>query len=266
MTSIISIDNKIVKLTASLSEKKYRDKEGLYIIEGPNPVKEALDSKRKARFIFIKAESYSDEVIDIANRAESMGLAVYELSDAVFAKAAQSQNPQGVLGVFEKPHIKRDEFFEIANGKNLLLIDRLQDPRNIGTILRTAEAAGFAGAVFIKGSGDPFSPKAVRAAAGASERFPILFTESAGDALAMLKAKGKKIFATAMNANTKYYDADLAKDCVIVISNEGNGVSKEIYENADCIIKIPMSGKTESLNAAMAAGIIMFESRRQQND
>ena len=77
---------------------------------GPNPVKEALDSKRKARFIFIKAESYSDEVIDIANRAESMGLAVYELSDAVFAKAAQSQNPQGVLGVFEKPHIKRDEF------------------------------------------------------------------------------------------------------------------------------------------------------------
>ena len=253
-------------MVASLSEKKYRDSEGLYILEGPNMIKEALRNSGKARFIFLRAESTSDEARAIAENADENGLAVYEVSDSVYSKISQTETPQGILSVLEKPQQNRESFFMNCEGKNLLVIDRVQDPGNIGTLLRTAEAAGMGGAVVIKGSGDPFSPKAVRAASGATERLPIIFTESANDCLALLKAKGKKIFATAMAGSTVYYKADLRQDAAIVVSNEGNGASNEILEGADEIISIPMDGKTESLNVAMASGIIMFESRRQRND
>ena len=266
MISITSLDNRIIKMAAGLSEKKYRDREGAYILEGPNMIREALEMHGKARFIFIRAESSSDEARNIAEKADALGLAVYELSESAFNKIAQTETPQGILAVFEKPKISREEFFEKCGERNLLVIDRVQDPGNTGTLLRTAEAAGFGGAIFIKGSGDPFSAKAVRAASGSTERFPIIFTESAGDTLALLKNHKKKIFATAMNADKIYYDADIARNCAIVVGNEGNGASDEILSGADEILSIPMDGKTESLNAAVASAIIMFESRRQRND
>lgn len=266
MTSITSLDNRIVKMAASLSEKKYRDREGAYIIEGPNMIREALTDRGKARFIFLRAESASDEAIEIAKSADEQGLAVYELSETVFNKVSQTESPQGIVAVFDKPDNSREKFFEACRDRNVLVIDRVQDPGNIGTLMRTAEAAGFGGAVFIKGSGDPFSAKAVRAASGSAERLPMIFTESANDTLALLKSNGKKIFATAMNARQLYYRADLKKNIALVVSNEGNGASEDILNGADEIICIPMDGKTESLNVAMASGIIMFESRRQRND
>ena len=266
MKTITSLDNSIVKMVSSLAEKKFRDREGLYILEGPSRIAEALDANGKARFIFIRAESSSEEARSLAEKADAKGLAVYEVSDSVFKKLSQTETPQGILAVLEKPSYARDDFFKACLGKNLLVLDRVQDPGNIGTLLRTAEAAGFGGAVVIKGSGDPFSPKAVRAASGATERFPIIFTESANDTAAMLRSKGKRIFATAMDGATIYYKADLRKDAAIIVSNEGNGASLEILEAADEILSIPMDGKTESLNAAIASGIIMFESRRQNHD
>ena len=266
MKTITSLDNQIVKMAASLSEKKYRDREGAYILEGPNMIREALENSGKARFIFLRAESASAEANEIAKRADEQGLAVYEVSDSVYDKVSQTETPQGILAVFEKPTQSRESFFKACENKNLLVIDRVQDPGNIGTLLRSAEAAGLAGAIVIKGSGDPFSPKAVRAASGATERFPIIFTESANDTLAILKSNGKKVFATAMSGSTVYYKADLRKNAAIVVSNEGNGASKEILDGADEILSIPMEAKSESLNVAIASGIIMFESRRQRND
>ncbi len=253
-------------MAASLSEKKYRDREGLYILEGPNMISEALENSGKARFIFLRAESTSDEAREIADNADAQGLAVYEVSDSVYTKVSQTETPQGILAVLEKPQHSRESFLGNCADKNLIVIDRVQDPGNIGTLLRTAEAAGMGGAVVIKGSGDPFSPKAVRAASGATERFPIIFIESPNDCLALLKANGKKVFATAMAGSTVYYKADLKKNAAIVVSNEGNGASQEILDGADEIISIPMEGKTESLNVAVASGIIMFESRRQRHD
>ena len=266
MKTITSLDNQIVKMAASLSEKKYRDREMAYILEGPNMIREVLEQSRKARFIFLRAESESVEARQLAEKADKSGLAVYEVSDSVFRKLSQTENSQDILAVINKPQLTRDEFFDSAKSKNILVIDRVQDPGNIGTILRTAEAAGFAGALVIKGSGDPFSPKAVRAASGSTERLPIIFAESANDAIAILKTHNKKVYATAMKATKIYYEADLSEDVAIVVSNEGNGASKEVLEAADEILSIPMEGKTESLNVAIASGIIMFESRRQRHD
>lgn len=261
MTVITSTDNRIVKLAASLSEKKYRDREGLYIVEGPNLVRELLENG-KARFIFIRAESASEEAMEIAERADESGLAVYKVNDSVFSKVTQTETPQGILAVFEKPSRSREDFFKIAGDKNILVVDRVQDPGNVGTLLRTCEAAGFAGAMIIKGSGDPFSPKAVRASAGSSARLPLIFAESINDGAALLKKNGKRLIATDMKGKA-FWDADLAKNCALTVSNEGNGASGELLKLADEIISIPMTGQVESLNAAIACGIIMFESRRQ---
>lgn len=265
ITVITSADNRTVKMAASLSEKKYRDREGLYLAEGPNLVRDAL-SVGKARFIFLKAESESEEAAALAGEADSKGLAVYRVSNTVFGKISDTNTPQDILAAVEKPQITRDSFFEACGDGNVLVLDRVQDPGNVGTLLRSAEAAGFRGALVVKGSGDPFSPKAVRASASSCMRLPLILAESISDALAILKSRGKRVFASAMNEGTVYYRADLRKNAALVVSNEGNGASGELLEAADEILNIPMSGEVESLNAALAAGVIMFESRRQQNE
>lgn len=261
--NITSTDNRIVKLTASLAEKKYRDKEKLYIIEGPNLVREALENGGRLRFIFTRAEQISSEAEAIAADAEEKGLAVYYASDNVFAKLSQTDNSQGILAVAEKELPSEAEFFENCRGRNILVLDRIQDPGNMGTLLRTAEAAGMAGVVLTKGCVDPFSPKTVRASAGSVTRLPMFFADDAAQTAALLKKAGKRLCVCVMNADCVYWDADLSKDVAILIGNEGNGVSDEFISLADIKIEIPMEGRIESLNAGLAGGLVMYETMRQ---
>jgi len=262
--NISSTENKIVKLTASLSEKKYRDKEACYIIEGPNLVREAILQGGRVRFIFTGAEQESDEVREIVHLALEKGLAVYETSGNVFAKISQTQSPQGILAVMEKPHCTVESFFAAVGDKNVLVLDRVQDPGNMGTLLRCAEAAGMGGVVIVKGCGDVFSPKTVRAAAGSIARVPLYFAAGPAEAVSLLRSSGKRICATAMEGSIDYYNCNFKGDCAIVIGNEGNGVDADFLIGADEIISIPMEGLIESLNAGLAGGIIMYEAMRQQ--
>lgn len=265
MQVISSKDNRIIKDAASLSEKKNRDELGLYLIEGPNIVKEAMEEGGRVRFIFTRAGEQSDEIADILRIADEQDLAAYELTSDVFAKVTHTDNPQGIAAVFEKRQIDQNEFFEKAGSGNIAVLDRLQDPGNVGTILRTAEAFGFCGIVLMKGTADVYQPKIVRAAAGSLLRLPLLFLDSADEAVKLLTAHGKKIFAAAMNGKTILSDADLFSDAAVVIGNEGNGVCESFIENAETL-SIPMEGKTESLNAAIAAATIMYESLRQRRN
>ena len=149
-------------------------------------------------------------------------------------------------------------------GGNYVVLDRLQDPGNIGTILRTADAAGFDLAVFMKGTADPFSPKVVRSATGSLFRLPMVFVKDAEELAELVHSAGKRLIATAMDAEKAYYDCDLEKDAAIIIGNEGNGISPELMMRADEKIMIPMAGNTESLNVAVAAGILMYERIRRR--
>lgn len=146
----------------------------------------------------------------------------------------------------------------------MIVLDRLQDPGNIGTILRTADAAGFCGAILIKGTADIFSPKIVRATAGSLFRLPVFMAESPEQAINMLRKYGKKIICTAPDCCNNYYDVDMQNDAAVIIGNEGNGVSDEFLIKSDYLVKIPMQGTIESLNAAVSAGILMYESVRQR--
>ena len=180
---IHSKDNKTVKLAASLAEKKHRDALGAYLIEGPNLVREALQQGVRIQFIFTGAGALNQqqEIQDILSLAEDSDSAVCVLSEDCFAKIATSQTPQPIMAVAEKRTWQMRDVF--SPGGNVLVLDRIQDPGNLGTLLRTAEATGFAGALIVKGGADPYGPKAVRAGAGCVFRFPLLLCESPAEAL-----------------------------------------------------------------------------------
>ena len=168
---------------------------------------------------------------------------------------------QGILAIVKKPEISK-EMFASEQGSNFVVLDRLQDPGNIGTILRTADAAGYRLAVVMKGTAAVFSPKTVRAATGSLFRMPVVSMASAKELAEFTGAAGKKLTATCLDARRWYYDEDLTHDIALIIGNEGNGISRDLIESSDIQIKIPMQGNIESLNAAVAAGVLMYEAMR----
>ena len=246
-----------------MSEKKYRDELGLYLLEGPNIVKEAMEEGGRVRFIFTRAGADSAEISDILETAEKENLAAFELTQDVFAKVTHTDNPQDVAAVFVKRQITTEEFFEETGDGNVLVLDRLQDPGNVGTVLRAAEAFGFKGVICVKGTADVYQPKVVRAAAGSLLRLPIIFTNDAAETLKLLEENNKKIYTTAMNGKTSTFNANLADKSAIIIGNEGNGADELFLAKAETL-SIPMDGQTESLNAAVAAAVVMYESLRQR--
>ncbi|MCR4805074.1 MAG: RNA methyltransferase [Clostridia bacterium] len=259
---IVSPDNKAVKLAASLAEKKHRDALGMYLVEGPNLVREALQQGIPIRFIFTGAEALSRraEIEEILQLAENSGSAVCVLSERVFGKVSDTQTAQGIAAVCLKKAWREEDLF--FPGSCVLVCDRIQDPGNLGTLLRTAESCGFSGALLLKGCADPYGPKAVRSSAGCVFRFPVLLCESAGEALDMLARQRKRVW-TAHMEGAPCWEAPLGKDIALVVGNEGNGADDAFLKGADRV-SIPMEGQAESLNAAVACGILMYESLRQR--
>lgn len=270
MKRVTSRDNRICKLCSRLGTKKYRDREGLYIAEGPNLVKELLGSGR-LRYVVLE-EGFSERTADFekgffekASAGEdgrTDGPEIVEMPEKLFRDVADTVFSQGILGIVERDEPAEDDFFEHVGNGNVVVLDRLQDPGNVGTIIRTADAACYRGVIAMKGCVDIFSPKVVRAAAGSVFRVPVLFADTPSEAARLLKSHGKKILATSLDTDIRYYDVDMKKDTALIIGNEGNGICPEFFELADTLVTIPMGGVIESLNASVAAGILMYEAMR----
>ena len=252
---ISSKDNKIYKELVKLNQKKYRDEIGKYLVEGENLLFEAI---RYGHLI--------DKVIlrEDAVFAYDMKTVTYKLSHNLFSQVADTKTSRGVMAVIKKKVTGISDFGRLCDAKdNLVVLDRLQDPGNIGTVIRTAEGAGYRGVICIRGTADVYSPKVVRAAAGALFRVPILYISSTDELFELVKKLNKKLTVSILEGDYKYYNVNLKEGVVLVIGNEGNGCSAEIVEAADCRVTIPMAGELESLNAAVAAGILMYEAVRQ---
>ncbi len=254
---IHSKDNRIFKECQKLSQKKYRDREGLYLIEGFNLMQEV---PRGDLCCMVLREGVSPAGLPEAD--------TYVMDGKLFDRLAQTETSQGVIAVVRK-HVWSIEKLRAETGQNsnFVVLDRLQDPGNIGTIIRTAEGAGYAAVIAVKGTADIYSPKTIRAAAGSVFRIPIVHVEDNRELMSLAAGLGKKLVVTSLDTDTLYFDADLSRSVALVIGNEGSGVSRELMEMADVKVRIPMEGSLESLNASVAAGILMYEAERvKQNN
>lgn len=261
---ITSEANPIYKAAAQLKQKKYRDAGMKYLIEGPNLIREALQNGGEIELI-IQSEDFREETLDNKDfRMEDFPMAV--MAPALFRRLSDTETPQGIMAVVKKRVYRRSEFFSPGQSgtSNIIVLDRLQDPGNIGTILRTADAAGYLGAILMKGTADIYSPKIVRAAAGSLFRLPVLAADTPTEVIGLLKQHKKNIVCTAPAGDRFYYDVDLKENAAVIIGNEGNGACDEFLKHSDFLVKIPMEKKIESLNAAVSAGILMYESVRRK--
>lgn len=263
ITRITSKDNLMLRRMKKLESKKFRDKMGLFVLEGITVLKEAIEEGIGIEFV-IYSDSFAEnpESAAMIDKLQEEKVNIYSVDNRLFASVSGTETPQGIIAAVEKPEWNADEI--LAEGTNIIVLDRVADPGNMGTIIRTAEAAGFSGILAIKGSTDIYGGKVSRSAAGALMRMPVLYADSPQDAVEMLKSKGKKIVCTDPRSDKNYYDVDLSKDAAIVIGNEAAGVCEELFGCADISVGIPMEGKTESLNAAIAASVMMYESLRQK--
>lgn len=253
---ITSKDNEIVKHIRKLRDKKSRDEFGEFVIEGVKMIEEAVREKAKIKMVVVCEETSQDPIQkDVLYKIAKEKL-VY-VNSKVFKMLTDVTTPQGILAVVEKNNQNEIDF-----SKDLyLVLDNIQDPGNMGTILRTADSIALTQIIVPKGNADPYNPKVVRSTMGAIFRVNVIEVEDLAKTIKEMKKHKLQIFATDLATNDTIYDVNYKKS-VIVIGNEGNGVSKEILELADKRIKIPMPGKTESLNAAVATGIILYNAIR----
>ena len=235
-------------------KKKYRDESGLYLLEGIKPLEDALDMGIELRTIFVRDD------VDI--HGVFPGEKTVILDRELFSRLSETRTSQGVIAVAEKNSYDEESFAAAVSPGNILIMDRLQDPGNIGTIIRTAEAAGYKGIVMMAGSGDVYAPKVVRAAAGSLFRMPIINICSVAEAVRMMERLDKKIVVTCLDTQLSCFAADMTEDIALVIGNEGRGVSEGFMDASHMKVKIPMAGSIESLNAAVAAGILMYQSQK----
>ena len=245
-------NQKIKKLRALNSKRKERKESGLFTAEGIKILREAPAELIKEVFV---SESFET---DAAELLAAKGITQYEvIADSLFKSICDTQTPQGVITVFCQPVCTESEFFSRRDPFYLVLED-VQDPGNVGTIIRTAEGAGVQGIILSAGCADVFSPKTIRSTMGSVFRVPLFFTEDAVSAVKKLKELGVQTYAAMPLASAEYDEPDYKGGTAILIGNEGNGLSDEISAEADVALRIPMEGRLESLNAAIASAILMY--------
>ena len=259
MQIITSKDNENIKSIKKLKERKYRDLNNEYIIEGIKILKEAIQEKAVIKKIVICEECLANNIIDEKLLYEIAKYDCLYVSKKIFEGLTDVSKPQGILAVVEKNNKKDINY----NEDIIVASDGLQDPGNLGTILRTLDSANLSQVVVSKDTVDAYNPKVVRSTMGAIFRVNIVETENLKETLKEMKRHKYKVMCTDLTASKNIYEIDYNKK-ILVIGNEANGISKELLDMADEKIIIPMLGKTESLNASVATSIIVYEYVRRK--
>ncbi|MBO4261298.1 MAG: RNA methyltransferase [Clostridia bacterium] len=258
---ITSTKNETVRSLKKLELRKYREETHSFFMEGPHGVKEGLLCGAKLLQLVVNSDAAGVEECEILiKHANAKRIPVIELSAQAFNYVCDTETPQGIGGVFELP-----ASFEVGKGECVLLLENLQNPGNMGTILRTADAAGFSGVICSKGCVDVFNPKTVRSTSGSLFRIPIAQCKETGPELSkVLMQKGFKVIAAHPRGGVSYIDEGFEGKVCIVIGNEANGISDEMLKTCSGLVTIPMPGGAESLNASVAAALMIYEAARKK--
>ncbi len=253
-----SSNAQIKNITALQKLSKERKRQGLFVAEGR---KMCLEAPRQLMEKLYVTESYAAE----NSLEEFAGVSVELVKDSVFHAMAETKTPQGILALMKREDRRLSDV--LAGGKEaplILALENLQDPGNLGTILRSSEGAGVSAVLLSPGCVDIYSPKVTRSTMGSLFRVPFVLSEDFLGDLAELKKRGVTRYAAVLEKSRVYTEPDYASPCAFLIGNEGNGLSHEAVALADERIRIPMGGKLESLNASVAASLLIYEARRQR--
>ncbi len=249
-----------VKLQTS---RRLRQKAGKIALEGPNLVDEALSAGLEAEAVFFNDEYYTYESKFITSRL-SAGAGLYVMPINLFKKISDTETPQPVAAIFKFERPGYGGILDPVPGLAVLL-DRIQDPGNMGTMIRTAAAVGTDTVYYTSGSTDPYGPKVLRATAGAVFHLRLEQVADPFQLIFDLQQKGVQVAAAAAGAEKLYWQADFKPPSVLVVGNEAGGVAEELLSRVDLSVAIPLRGPVESLNAAVASAVILYEIVRQRS-
>ncbi len=255
---ITSMSNARIKQVTQLMQRaKVRNERDLFVIEGVKLFEEA--PKERIREVYL-SESFYEKWED---KALLQGHAYEIVSDDVFQKMTDTVHPQGILCTVAQFHDTLEDMMQGANPL-LLIGENLQDPGNLGTLIRTGEGAGVDGVILTRESVDLYNPKVIRSTMGSIFRMKTIYIEDIVQVLGQLQEAGVRVYAAHLSGMTYYTDTNFQGPTAFLIGNEARGLEECTAQQANDYVKIPMSGQVESLNAAMAAGLLVYEARRQR--
>lgn len=260
---ITSLSNPLVKEIRALQLKKHRDETGLFIAEGQKLVRDAVDGGWIVEMLAYSSASANDPAIGaLAAETKAGGGAVLEVSAQVLEKITRRENPQNAVGVFKQRFAPESAIGR--EGTTWVALDRVRDPGNLGTILRTSDAAGVAGVVLIGAHCDPFGLEAVRATMGSIFHVPIVRTTEDGF-LAQVKRAGARLIGTHLTAAAiDFREADYRQPLILLMGNEQQGLTDRLATACDQLVRIPMRGKADSLNLAVSTALMIYEALRKE--
>lgn len=259
-TYIESRNNSRIRILKKLKERKHRMREGLYLVEGFRLLEEAFKAGKKVEAVLYERGKEEELARYITPYATDTEMILTE--NDVIRELSSTVHPQGIIGVLPLEDSSSKEIFFSDTTKDILLyLDGLQDPGNLGTIIRSAHASGARGILLGRGTVDPYNEKVIRSSMGSIFHLPIY--HQGEETLEKFLDAGYHLAVTSLLAKRTIFQEDLTGNLIIAIGNEGSGISEEIEEKADVLLKIPMPGGAESLNAAVAASIVLFERVRQ---
>ena len=256
---ITSSDNTIIKHVRALSQKNSRDKFEQFFVEGYRIVKDAFDNGCTFKYLLV-SDNIADNIKEFLNEIENIPL--YTIKDSLFKQISDTDTPQGILAVLNKKEYNLENILD-SNENFLVLLENIQDPGNMGTIIRTADAAGVRGVIVSKGCVDIYNPKVLRSTMGSIFHLSIIKVDDFDGYIDKLKQNEYNLFGAHLKGITNYFEVDMKGKVGIIIGNEANGITDDIAQKCK-LIKIPMFGSTESLNASVSAGVIMYEYVRQK--
>lgn len=255
---ITSTSNPQVKRLLQLQNKtKARNEEKVFVVEGVRMFSEVPENDVEK--VYISESLYNRKKQDL--KFERFPYEI--LSDSVFKHVSDTKTPQGILCIVKQKEYDLETLLQKEN-PHYIVLDNLQDPGNLGTIVRTAEGAGVTAVFMSRDTVDIYNPKTIRSTMGSVYRMPFLYVDSLPDLLKIFRNRGISSYAAHLDGKQSYDKEDYRKGTAILIGNEGNGLREEVAKNADILVQIPMCGKVESLNAAIAASVLMFEVSRQR--
>lgn len=260
---ISSSSNPQVKNLNLLQKKsKAREEQGVFVIEGLRMFNEAKEAKLLLK-AYASETFYSEKLLEDKCYFDELDYEV--ISDHIFKDVSETKTPQGIMGIVKKPSFTLDAIL-MANNPFLLLLEDIRDPGNLGTIVRSAEGAGVTGIILNDSCVDMFNPKVIRSTMGSIFRLPFYQSPDFLNTLKTIKNQGVLIYAAHLDGKVYDIEDSFVESCAFLIGNEANGLSDSASDMADIRIKIPMEGQVESLNAAVAAAILMYETARQRRN